>query len=413
MTYVIVGGGVAGLVTARRLALAGESVTVLEASGRFGGIVAEHTVGGIILDSGAESFATRGGTVDALATELGLGPDLVTPLDQPAWLYRASGGPVPLPATSVLGVPGVPLAADVIAVVGLATALRAQLDTLIPMPYGVNSLAFGDLVRRRMGTGMLEKLVAPVAYGVHSAHPYDLEVDRVAPFLRSAMRSEGSLAHGVRMLRASAAAGSAIAGIRGGVHRIVIELLADLERLGVTLELDARVSSVVPGSARVGRRTVRGDVIVAAAGVLQPADARPITLVTLVVDQPELDAAPRGTGLLVVDGAPGIHARALTHSTAKWPWLAERTGGRHVLRLSYDAVQDDVGETARADAAALLGVDLPASSVVDSARVDWTRPAPEQPAPEGITAVGEAAGGTGLAAVVAHAEATAARLLGG
>lgn len=413
MTYVVVGGGIAGLVTARRLAMAGESVTVLEAGDRFGGIVASHTVGGIMLDAGAESFATRGGTVDALATELGLGPDVVTPLDQPAWLYRAAGDPVPLPATSVLGIPAVPLAADVIAVVGLGSALRAQLDLLIPGPYAEKSLTLGDLVRRRMGAGMLEKLVAPVVHGVHSAHPDELEVDRVAPFLRKAMRSETSLTRAVRLLRASSPAGSAIAGIRGGVHRLVIELLADLDRLGVGLELNARVSSVVPGSVRVGRRTVRGDVIVAAAGVLQPANPRPITLVTLVVDEPRLDAAPRGTGLLVVDGAPGIHARALTHSTAKWPWLAERTGGRHVLRLSYDSLPDDVVATARADAAALLGVELPASSVVDSARVDWARPAPESPAPDGLTAVGEAAGGTGLAAVVAHAEATAARLLAG
>ena len=120
--YVIVGGGVAGLVTARRLAIAGESVTVLEAGDRFGGIVASHTVGGVVLDSGAESYATRGGTVEALATGLGLGPDIVAPLASPAWLYRADGRALPLPATSVLGIPGVPLAADVIAVVGLRDA---------------------------------------------------------------------------------------------------------------------------------------------------------------------------------------------------------------------------------------------------------------------------------------------------
>ena len=409
--YVIVGGGVAGLVTARRLAIAGESVTVLEAGDRFGGIVASHTVGGVVLDSGAESYATRGGTVEALATGLGLGPDIVTPLASPAWLYRADGVALPLPATSVLGIPGVPLAADVIAVVGLRSALRAQLDALLPAPYGLRSLTLGDLVRRRMGTGMLEKLVAPVVHGVHSAHPYELDVDRVAPFVRSAMRSEGSLTHAVRLLRERATAGSAIAGIRGGVHRLVTELLVDLQNLGVTLELGARVSSVVPGSVRVGRRTIRGSVIVAAAGVLEPNQARPITLATLVVDAPQLDAAPRGTGVLVTNGAVGVAARALTHSTAKWPWLAERTGGLHVLRLSYDSAPDDLAATALADAATLLGVDLPASSLVDHARVEWTRPSPESAAPDGLTSVGEAAGGTGLAAVVAHAESTAARLL--
>ena len=53
----VVGGGIAGLVLARRLAMAGRSVTLLEASDRTAGLAARHTVGGIDLDAGAESFA--------------------------------------------------------------------------------------------------------------------------------------------------------------------------------------------------------------------------------------------------------------------------------------------------------------------------------------------------------------------
>jgi protoporphyrinogen/coproporphyrinogen III oxidase len=75
----VVGGGIAGMVVARRLAMAGRAVTLIEASDHLGGTVARHTVGGIDLDAGAESFATRGGTVAALAAELGLGGDIVTP----------------------------------------------------------------------------------------------------------------------------------------------------------------------------------------------------------------------------------------------------------------------------------------------------------------------------------------------
>ncbi|MCU1415966.1 MAG: FAD-dependent oxidoreductase, partial [Schumannella sp.] len=111
---VVVGGGIAGLTAARRLSLTGHEVTVLEASDRFGGQLALHTVGGIRLDAGAESFATRGGTVARLVEALGLADDVVAPADAPAWLFRADGSAVPLPATSLLGIPGVPLAADVV-----------------------------------------------------------------------------------------------------------------------------------------------------------------------------------------------------------------------------------------------------------------------------------------------------------
>ncbi|CAN5414005.1 hypothetical protein BH10ACT7_BH10ACT7_08670 [soil metagenome] len=404
---VIVGGGIGGLVVARRLAMAGWAVTILEASDHLGGTVARHTVGGIDLDAGAESFATRNGTVAALATELGLGADVVSPTSDGAWLQPPTGAPVPLPAVGLLGIPGTPLAADVIAVVGAGAALRAQLDAIAPSLYASKSLTLGTLVRRRMGRGVLDKLVAPVVHGVYSVHPDELSIDRVAG-LRAAMAKEGSLAAAVRSLRAAAPAGAAVQGIRGGVHRLVTELTADLVTYGVEVQLGRLFSFDDPADRNDLARY--DEVVVAAPGLVAPLAGRKVVLATLVVDEPELDAAPRGTGLLVAAGDNGIRARALTHSTAKWEWLRERAGGKHVLRLSYDDEPENLAEVARADAAALLGLELPAGRVVDFARVEWIRPAAATPA-TGVAVVGETVGGSGIAGIVAHAEATAARLL--
>lgn len=382
--------------------MAGRSVQLLEASDHLGGTIASHRVGGIDLDAGAEAFAIRGGTVAALATELGLASQLVDPASQGAWLFPVQGPAVPLPATALLGIPGTPLAADVIAVVGQGAALRAQLDALIPALYARKSLTLGRLVRRRMGSGVLERLVAPVVQGVYSLHPDDLPVDRVGG-LRGAYEKAGSLAAAVRDLRESAPGGAAVQGIRGGVNRLVTELAADLETYGVAVKLGRRVSAKQLEA--LGNRA-----IVAAPGLLAPVDGRKVVLATLVLDAPQLHDSPRGSGVVVAPGAAGIHARSLIHSTAKWEWLRERAEGRHVVRLTYDAEPANLAETARADAAALLGVELTPDSVVDVARVEWTRPAP-LPTPTEHTVVGETVGGTGIAGIVAHAEAVARRLL--
>lgn len=398
--FVVVGGGVGGLVVARRLALGGAAVVLHESSQQLGGTVAAHTVGGIELDAGAESFAVRGGTVAALLRELGLGDDIVEPRPGPAWLARRAGGAVPLPATSLLGIPGDPLAADVVAVIGDDAARRATgLDGL---PLGEIPTSLGALVRDRMGDAVLDELVAPVVRGVHSAHPDEIGLERAHPRLRAALIAHGSLSAAVRELRADAPPGSAVAGIRGGVHRLPAALAADLDRLGVDVRLGSHIDDVA---------TLHRVVIAAAPGVAAPATpGRDIVLVTLVVDQNGLDAAPRGSGLLVADGAPGIRARALTHATAKWAWLRERAAGLHVLRLSYDTDPGAFVATARADAEALLGVDLPRDAVIDAARVSWTRPAPAA-APDGAVIVGETVAGSGLAGIAAHAERVAGNLL--
>ena len=173
--FTVIGGGIAGLVVARRLALAGRTVVLREASDRLGGTVARHTVAGLDLDAGAESFAVYGGVVATLAAELGLETEL--PAAGGAWLQSVSGVAHPLPATGVFGIPGHPLSTDARAVLGLASAMRAAAEAVLPRSAVAIDETVGSLVRRRMGRGVLEKLVAPVVHGVYSLDPDDLPID--------------------------------------------------------------------------------------------------------------------------------------------------------------------------------------------------------------------------------------------
>jgi oxygen-dependent protoporphyrinogen oxidase len=417
---IVVGGGIAGLVMARDLVLGGLDVTLLEASARLGGKVARHTVADLVLDAGAESFATRRNTVADLARQLGLGSSIVTPNPQGAWLQTSEGTVFPLPTTGILGIPGVPMAADVIAVIGVGAALRGQLDELMLGFVGAKERTLGRLVRRRMGRRVLDQLVAPVTLGIHSRHPDDLDLDVVAPGLRAAMVATGSLALAVRTLREAAPAGTAVAGIVGGMFGLVEALTRDLERFGVTVRLEAPVAQVQASAVTlVDGERIEADRVVLATS-LSAVGAPAIVLATLVVDAPALDSAPRGTGVLVAR-APSddrLAAKALTHATAKWDWLADRAAPhRHVVRLSYEGVaagaltNEQLQAQARGDAEALLGVTLAEASVVAFARVEWSAPA-SQPAPiDGVTLIGEGIAGTGLAAVIAQARAESGLLL--
>lgn len=420
---VVIGGGVAGLVAARQLAHLGQSVLLVEERPSLGGFVARHEVAGIALDAGAESFAIRKGTVAALATELGLGEDIVTPDAAGAWVTW-NGGAAPLPAAGVLGIPGSPLADDVRRIVGWSGSLRAYLDRLMPLLRVRSETDLGDIVRRRMGRKVLDRLVTPVVAGVHSADPGVVDVHAVAPGLTQAMTTQGSLSGAVMALREQAPAGSLVQGIAGGVHRLVEALEADCRFYGVRIHTATRAGAVsragdagadaaadvdaprwrveLAGSAAAApaaeatttARTVTAKAVLVATGfrgglrllgeiapeVLPPADAWPepasVTLATIVIDEPRLDAHPRGTGVLVGDGTPGVWAKALTHSSAKWRWLADALPmHRHVLRLSYGRGHGAAPEVNRAraleDAGALLGVPLAEASVAGFALTSW------------------------------------------
>ncbi|MFP5366638.1 MAG: protoporphyrinogen/coproporphyrinogen oxidase, partial [Actinomycetes bacterium] len=261
-TALVVGGGISGLLSARGLAAAGYQVTVLEAGTEWGGCVGSHTLAGLTLDSGAESFAIRSDAVAGLAAELGLSGRIVPPRAGGAWV-QLPDGPRELPKTGVLGIPANPWDPEVRRSLGIPGTLRASLDRILPASVGTRAevISVSALVRARMGKRVLERLVAPVVGGVHSADPGLLDVDMVAPGLRAGLRQHGSLAAAVsaqRRLRrmpsadsghtpastGPARAGSAVAGLEGGMHTLITALVADLRRRGVKLLSGTRATSV-------------------------------------------------------------------------------------------------------------------------------------------------------------------------
>ncbi|MCU1444646.1 NAD(P)/FAD-dependent oxidoreductase [Cryobacterium sp.] len=485
----VIGGGVAGLVAARECAHLGLSVAVLEAADAVGGAVGRQEVAGLLLDSGAESFAVRGNTVAAFLDDLGLTDQIIEPNPAGAWLHlppnRAGGAAmsVPLPAAGVLGIPGSPLADDVRRAIGWSGALRAYADRVMPVLKIGREHSLGELVEKRMGKKVLDRLVSPVAGGVYATDARDLEVDVVAPGLNNALTTVGSLSGAVLALRTAAPAGSAVRGLDGGMHRLVAALVADLERFDAeirpatpvtgfrpvdtdTVAADGTVTSTrtwlvdlapesaaadpadagtiigaaprtlearhvilaVPAAAALALLEPLGVDFAALAALDWPAPAA-VELATLVLDAPALDAHPRGTGVLVAVDTPGVTAKALTHATAKWDWLAALTpAGRHVVRLSFgragagvptlDLSDDELLDLAVHDAAAILGVDLSAAQVRGFARTLWsdglspaTLGAPDRirrvremvEATPGLDVTGGWLSGTGLASVIPDA----------
>lgn len=472
---IVVGGGVAGLVAARTLAQRGRHVVVLEASDRVGGPVrggSFATLPRVPVDLGAESFAARGTAVAELVEELGL--EVVEPAPLTAWGF-AAGRAFPLPAAGVLGIPSVPWADDVRRAIGWTGVARAALDRVLPRTVA-DPTDLGTLVRSRLGRRVADRLVAPVATGVHSAPLDRLDAASVAPGLLEKFHVESSLSRAVASLRASSPAGSAVRGIDGGMHALVEALAGEVaataeewagsprgDQTGQveTVRLRQRVTAVARADGGWRVRTAAGAAMWAprlvvttpdvapmlepwvgtGGGAGRPVAPRPepgadIRLVALLLRAPELDDAPRGSGLLVApdsESRAGVRAKALTHSTAKWPWLAERVRsaagpGVHVVRLSYGRLGEQTvpptAEEAAHDASVLLGVDL-RDRVLDHVAQRWNGSLPP-PTPAyraqvaafagavgstpGLVVTGSWIAGTGLAAVVAHASATTATL---
>ena len=207
-------------------------------------------------------------------------------------------------------------------------------------------------------------------------------------------------------------------GVDVGVDITAEELRTQFDAVVLATAIDATPADATPADATPSNARPTAAALHEAPRSLRGGAS--ITLATLVLDAPALDAAPRGSGVIVAAGAPGIRAKALTHATAKWAWLREAADGKHVVRLSYEtapATDAELRELARRDSAALLGVALAPADVVAFDRTTWPGASSgDSPSrhgmgptlasgvstPFGIVHIGERVAGTGLQAIITH-----------
>ena len=390
---VVVGGGISGLAAAWFAAAQGFDVTVLEASSRVGGKLLVHDVGGVVVDVGAEAMLATRPEGTALLDELGSAAERIVPITTSARI-RAGGSSHPLPARTMMGIPGdVETLRASGAVSAAALAAVADEPSRDPLPPSDDDVAVGALVRSRLGDEVADRLVEPLLGGVYAGRADLLSLRATMPKLAARLASGGSL---VEAARAVTGAGTRTAtsmpvftSVRGGLGRLPF-LLAESGRFtvrtGATVRSLVRTPtgfSLVIGAVPVAEQLSVDAVIVAlpatkaarllravapgAASELAGIDSASMAVVTLAFDD---ITAPEGSGLLVAAGER-LAVKGLTLTTNKWPI---DTGGRTVLRASVgrmgepQALQFDDADLVgivRHELRALVGIDAePVDAVV-------------------------------------------------
>jgi oxygen-dependent protoporphyrinogen oxidase len=372
----VIGGGIAGLAAALRLRDRlgpAAQITVYEQGRELGGKLRTGTLAGLTAERGADAFLADGEAV-ALARRFGL--PLVHPQPVPAALVL-DGELRPIPRGTLIGVPG-----DLAALAGVAEpAAGRDRDEGRPLLGPGEDVAVGELVRRRLGDQVTDRLVDPMLGGVYAGRADSLSLAATMPALAATCRTEPTLVGAVRAAVAKRAAGPVFASVRGGIGRLAEAVAAESK---AAMRLGRPVRELVPvgngwrlvvGSTRDASPEPADAVVLAvpahpaarllafapdAAELVGTLDYASVALVTLAL--PPGTALPGWSGFLV-PAREGTLVKAATFLTRKWGHLAGegdpvlvrasvgRYGEAELLRLADPALVSRV----HAELAGFLG----------------------------------------------------------
>ena len=456
----MVGGGITGLATAWYLNAGGGEeapaphVTLLEAEGRVGGKIRTEDLAGVPVEAGPDTFLGRARGARELCRDLGMGAELVAPATSRAFVWRA-GRLRPLPEGTVLGVPVTVRALLAGGVLSPAGSARAALDLVLPRRPLPPDPSVADLVARRMGGEVVDRLVDPLVGGINAGRADRLSLGATAAPLAAAARRHRSLILGLRARAPDDPGGGSppgplFLGVAGGLERLVDRLASSLPATDVRLGVSAGPLS--PGRERRWRLDcapgpgVEADAVVlaspapAATAVLSAAapstaphlaEIRYASVVVATLGyRPTAVSSPLDGSGFLVPRTEGRLITACTWSSSKWPHLAR--SGLVLLRASSGRDGDeralgmDDGELVAAlhrELVDIVGVtEPPAVSRVDrwpaafpqyepghDGRVRRVEEALAAEAP-GVFVAGAAYRGLGIAACVEQARAAAERV---
>ena len=338
----VLGGGIAGLAAAHALATKhGCEVVVCEASDRLGGKIVTSPFAGRMVDEGPDAFLARVPAAVELANAVGLGDELTSPAVGNAYV-TAGNELLPLPKGTVLGVPTDFLELRRSRTVSAAGIGRAALDLVLPGKPLRGDISVGELVRRRLGAEVQERLVDPMLGGINAGRTEELSVAVAAAQIEAAARSDRSL---IRALRRQLAANPPdptkpiFRAPVGGMASLVEALEKELHSAGVDIRLGAAAGSlrrsgggweldglgavdgVVIATPAAAAAHLLDGVATDAAVLLRGIEYSSVALVTFAYSRSAVDHPLDGSGFLV----PRREGRLLTacsFASMKWAHLA-------------------------------------------------------------------------------------------
>jgi oxygen-dependent protoporphyrinogen oxidase len=227
---IIVGGGISGLATAHYLKQLGLRSTLIERSGRLGGLIQTDLVEGCELEAGPDSFLASKTAASRLAVELGIGDEIIGTNEKYRRTYIAKRGRlVPIPKGMVMMVPGNLQAALSSPLFGLNTKRRLLSEVFFKPRERERDVSVRDFVRDHFGQGVLTTLTEPLLSGVYGGDASVLSARSVLPKFLAYEREFGSLIRGVRSeKKPQKAAKSLFLSFRGGMRTLVDSLSREI-----------------------------------------------------------------------------------------------------------------------------------------------------------------------------------------
>jgi protoporphyrinogen/coproporphyrinogen III oxidase len=376
--FVVVGGGITGMTAAHHLQRAGASVTLVEASGRLGGVVATTFDEGFVVEGGPDSFVTRKESVLRLADELGIASEVIPTKPNAGGSYVWWGDRLhPLPGGLLLMVPSRmrPLLGS--SLLSWKGKTRVLADLVLPRSRTEGDESLASFVRRRLGLEVLDRIAEPLIAGIHAAEPETMSIAASFPRFLEMEAEHRSLILAARRAARNLANDdrSHFSSFRLGMGQLVSALAAGFDRVDVRTNTKVAKIQYTRGGYSAALDdgttiTASGVVLATPAPVsasllegLTPEAARSLasidqvgtTSVTLAYRDAELPQL-HGTGFVVPFSQP-IRIRGVSFLSRKWEG---RVPDPHfcLIRAFFPAgarIQHPV-EVARGDLATTLGV---------------------------------------------------------
>ena len=286
---VVVGAGITGLACAYRLQKLGVETLVLECSDRIGGVIRTEKINGHVVECGPSSLLPTAHT-HAFLEELGLDASLeeANPKSPRYVVVNGELRAIPMGPLSISGI------------------LRGVAEPLIrSRSQGDESVA--GFFRRRFGTQIHDRLVAPFVTGIFAGNTEKLSVGAVFPRILEIEQQYGSVIVG--MLRRKPKAGGAkprrstISSFPGGLETLPLRIADGLKIQtrcsGVSIGKDVQARATVLAVPAYSAAEILNEMHPELASVLKSIEYAPVVVAATSLPLSSLTMPLRGFGFLV------------------------------------------------------------------------------------------------------------------